>query len=53
MGLGTTLHHTHSAIFECCTGLPQQADIEGARIKRGRGRKERSEIEEKEFTVYD
>jgi hypothetical protein len=27
--------------------------MEGAGIKRGRGRKERSEIEEEEFTVYD
>jgi hypothetical protein len=27
--------------------------MEGARIKKGRGRAERSEIEEKEFTIYD
>jgi hypothetical protein len=52
-GLGTTLRHTRSAVFECCTGPPQQADIEGAGTKEGRGRKERSEIEEEEFTVYD
>jgi hypothetical protein len=52
-GLGTTLCHTHSAIFEYCTGPPQQADIEGAGTKRGRGRKERSKIEEKEFAVYN
>jgi hypothetical protein len=35
------------------TGLPQQADIEGAGTKKGRGRKERSEIEEEEFAIYD
>jgi hypothetical protein len=52
MGLGTTLRHTCSAIFEYCTGLPQQADMEGAGTKRGRGRKERSKIEE-EFAIYD
>jgi hypothetical protein len=53
MGLGTTLCHTYSAIFECYTGPPQQVDMHGAGTKRGRGRKERSEIEEKEFTIYD
>jgi hypothetical protein len=35
------------------TGLPQQADMEGARMKKGRRREERREIEEEEFTVYD
>jgi hypothetical protein len=52
-GLGTTLRRTRSAVFECCTGPPQQADIEGAGTKEGRGRKERSEIQEEEFAVYD
>jgi hypothetical protein len=28
-------------------------DLEGAGTKRGRRKKERSEIEEKEFAVYD
>jgi hypothetical protein len=27
--------------------------MEGARTKRGTGRKERSEIEEEEFAIYD
>jgi hypothetical protein len=53
MGLGTTLCCTYSAIFECCTRPPQQVDIEGAGIKKGRGRKERSKIKEEEFTIYD
>jgi hypothetical protein len=53
MGLGTTLCRIRSTIFECCTGPPQQADMEGAGTKRGRGTKERSEIEEEEFAVYD
>jgi hypothetical protein len=35
------------------TGLPQQADIEGARMKKGRRKEERSEIKEEEFAVYD
>jgi hypothetical protein len=35
------------------TGLPQQVDIEWARMKRGRRREERSEIEEEEFTIYN
>jgi hypothetical protein len=34
-------------------GPPQQADIEGAGIKKDRRREERSEIEEEEFTGYD
>jgi hypothetical protein len=35
------------------TELPQQADIEGPRMKKGRGREERSEIEVEEFAIYD
>jgi hypothetical protein len=35
------------------TGPPHQADIEGARMKKGRRREERSEIKEEEFTIYD
>jgi hypothetical protein len=35
------------------TGLPQQADIEGAGMKTGRRREERSKIEEEEFTIYN
>jgi hypothetical protein len=40
-------------IVPCHTGPPQQADIEGARMKKDRRREERSEIEEEEFTIYD
>jgi hypothetical protein len=36
----------YSNIVPCHIGLPQQADIEGARMKKGRRREERSEIEE-------
>jgi hypothetical protein len=43
----------YSNIVPCHRGPPQQADIEGAGIKKGTGRKERSEIEEEEFTIYD
>jgi hypothetical protein len=53
IGLGTTIRRTRSAVFEFCIGPPQQADIEGAGTKEGRGRKERIEIEEEEFAVYD
>jgi hypothetical protein len=35
------------------TGLPQQADIEGAGMKKDRRREERSEIKKEEFTVYN
>jgi hypothetical protein len=31
----------------------QQAHMEGAGTEKGRGRKERTEIEEEEFAVYD
>jgi hypothetical protein len=34
-------------------GPPQQADIEGARMKKDRRSEERSEIEKEEFAVYD
>jgi hypothetical protein len=54
MGLETTLHHTHSAIFECYTGPPPQADIEGAgMMKKDRRREDRNEIKKEEFTIYD
>jgi hypothetical protein len=54
MGLGTTLRRTHSAVCALpYNGPPQQADIEGAGTKKGRGRNERSEIEKEEFAVYD
>jgi hypothetical protein len=35
------------------TGLPQQADIEGAKMKKDRRREKRSEIEKEEFAIYD
>jgi hypothetical protein len=47
------LCHIYSVVFKCYTRPPQQADMEGAGTKRGRGRKERSEIKEEEFTIYD
>jgi hypothetical protein len=53
MGIGTTLYYICSAVFEYCTRPPQQADINRTGTKTGRGRKERSEIEEEEFTIYD
>jgi hypothetical protein len=53
MGLGTTLCRTCSAIFECCTGPPQQADRQGAGTKKDRRREERNEIKKEEFAVYD
>jgi hypothetical protein len=34
------------------TGPPQQADLEGAGMKKDRRRKERGEVEEEEFAVY-
>jgi hypothetical protein len=37
----------------CHIGSPQQADIEGAGMKKDRRREERSKIEEEEFTIYD
>jgi hypothetical protein len=40
-------------IIPCYTGPLQQVDIEGAGMKKGRRREERSKIEEKEFTIYD
>jgi hypothetical protein len=42
----------YSNIVPCQTGLPQQADIEGAGTKKDRRREERSEIQEEEFTIY-
>jgi hypothetical protein len=53
IGLGTILCHTGSTIVECCTRLPQQADIEGDGIKEDRRREERNEIKKEEFTIYD
>jgi hypothetical protein len=47
MGLGTTLCHTRSAIFECCIGPGRGWDKEGQREE------ERNEIKEEELTVYD
>jgi hypothetical protein len=43
----------YSNIVPYHTGPPQQADIEGAGIKKDRRREERCEIEEEEFTIYD
>jgi hypothetical protein len=37
----------------CYTGLPQQADIEGAGMKKDRRRGERNEIEKEEFAMYN
>jgi hypothetical protein len=34
-------------------GLPQQADIEGAGMKKDRRREERSKIEKEEFAIYN
>jgi hypothetical protein len=35
------------------TGPPQQADIEGAGMKKDRRREERSKIEKEEFAIYN
>jgi hypothetical protein len=43
----------YSNIVLCHTEPPQQADIEGAGMKKDRSREERSENEEEEFTRYD
>jgi hypothetical protein len=43
----------YSNVMLCHTGLPQLADIEGAGIKKGRRREERSRIKEEEFTIYN
>jgi hypothetical protein len=53
MGLGTTLRHIYSAVFEYRTGPPPQADIEGAGTKTDRRREKRNEIKKKEFAIYD
>jgi hypothetical protein len=47
MGLGTTLHYIHSAVFECCIGPGRSWDKEGQREE------ERNEIKEEEFAIYD
>jgi hypothetical protein len=51
--LSTIYISPYSNIVLCYMGPPQQADIEGAGMKKGRGREERSEIKEEEFTIYD
>jgi hypothetical protein len=43
----------YSNIMPCHIGPPQQADKEGAGMKKDRRREERSEIMKEEFTVYD
>jgi hypothetical protein len=43
----------YSNIVPYHTGPPQQADIEGAGMKKGRRREERSEIKGEEFAIYD
>jgi hypothetical protein len=40
-------------IVPCYTGPPQQADIEGAGMKKDRRREERNKIEKEEFAIYD
>jgi hypothetical protein len=53
-GLPSTIYISpYSNVVLYHTGPPQQADIEGAGMKKGRRREERSEIKEEEFTIYD
>jgi hypothetical protein len=43
----------YSNVVPYHTRLPQQADIEGARMKKDRRREERSKIKKEEFTIYN
>jgi hypothetical protein len=53
-GLPSTIYISpYLNIVLCHTGLPQQADIEGAGMEKGRRREERNELKEQEFAIYD
>jgi hypothetical protein len=43
----------YSNVVPYHTGLPQQADIEGAGTTKDRRSEERNEIEKEEFAIYD